>query len=81
MPKYAKLPKPSKDLPRHRKAKEWSIPANLLAAFKAHESWPSLKANEWQPIARAELGLDSNITVRDRKYNVIRQLLKNERRR
>ena len=81
MPKARKPSKYSGVLPRRRQAKQWSVPPHLNAAFRAHKDWPNLKAVNWQRIAREQLGLDRDIAVSDRKYNVIRQHCKNERRR
>ena len=57
------------------------MPAALDKALKEHKLWPNLTAKHWQPVAREVLGLDGNVPVSDRRYNVIRLHCNNARRR
>ena len=81
MPKKAKRVTFRKVEVKTRKRKEWAMPAALKKALSDHELWPHLKAKHWQKVAREVLDLSEDIRTDDRRYNVIRQHCKNERRR
>ena len=64
---------------RQRQPKVWAVPEVLKSALRVHALWPNLKACHWQDVTRKELGLKKKIGVADRRYNVIKKFIANER--
>ena len=60
---------------------KWKIPQALKTAIMTHHNWPKIRVCDWQELAQTLLSLDSKISWTDRRYDLINNFCKNERKR
>ena len=67
-------------MPKRQRGKTtWRLGHSIRTALRIHHKWPLLKPVDWQPLARAEWGLNENIAAKDPRYNMIHSFCKNGR--